>query len=150
MTFTIREILIGLALVILSIGGLWLYRHGEQHIEAQDAKLAALDQKKVNAVEQTAQSTETQSAIIYKQAIAIPAVPDLGVECVRNAPRGGQLPAAVGVAAAGTGERSADRGTGLAFDPTGPALTRAAEANAQIAYLQRRIKELETEMNGAP
>ena len=150
MTLTPKEILLIIVLIALTCGGIYLYRHGEQHIETQDAKLAALAQAKVATVETTAKDTESQSAIIYKQAVIIPAVGDIGDECVRKPSSSSVVPAASGGTGAATSQPSAVGGGGLTFDPSGAILTRAREADAQIVYLQARIRELEAEMNGAP
>jgi hypothetical protein len=98
----------------------------------------------------TAEKTETQSALIYKQAIVIPAVGDVGIECVREHPGSSALPAPIAGTGAATNQPAADSGSGPQYDPSGAALTRARAADAQIAYLQRRVKELEAQMNAAP
>jgi hypothetical protein len=97
----------------------------------------------------TAEKTETQSALIYKQAVVIPAVGDVGIECVRDS-SSGALPAPVAGTGAAASQPAADSGGGPQYDPSGAALTRARAADAQIAYLQRRVKELEAQMNAAP
>lgn len=135
--------------VILGLVG-WLYHKGEAHVEAQDKKVAIAAQTQVNRVATAAQITESQSAIIYKQAVVIPAVGDIGDECVRKPPSGSVVPSARPVAGAAVGNTAADSGAGRSFDPSGALLTRARQADAQITYLQARIRELEAEMNGAP
>lgn len=130
------------------------YTIHERHLGAakEDAKITAkvaIAEKKTVAAESTAQTTETQSVLIYKQAVSVPAVADLGIVC-HNSASPVSLPASDAVKGAGAGERSADRGTGQSFDPSGPVLQRSAVADAQIAYLQRRVHELEAEMNAAP
>lgn len=145
---SLKEWLVIAALLALFFGGVWLYRHGEHRIEAQDARITKAAQETDKRVAAAAQVTETQSAIIYKQAVAIPAVADIGIVC--HAPSRSVVPPAVPGAAATTNNATADGGSGPTFDPSGAILTRAAQADAQIEYLQRRIKELETEMNGAP
>lgn len=96
----------------------------------------------------TAEKTETQSALIYKQIIRIPDVPDIGLVC-RHA-SSSPLPASSPVAGASTGDKPADGGSGPGYDPSGAALARGKAADAQITYLQRRVKELEDQMNKAP
>ena len=135
-----------LAAVLLGLGIHYKHLENEVHNTAVVAKAAIATVKKDDA---TAQSTEIQSALIFKQAVSIPAVGDIGVECVRHA-GGSALPAANAVTGTSTGKPASDRGAGPAYDPTGAALTRANAADAQIAYLQRRVKELETQMNNAP
>lgn len=102
----------------------------------------------VKADDATAEKTETQSALIYKEIVRIPDVPDVGIVC-RN-PGRSALPAPASVAGAGAGEQPANSGSGPEYDPSGAALTRGKAADAQIAYLQRRIHELEAQMNAAP
>jgi hypothetical protein len=137
--------------VVLGLAA-WIYHGGEKHIEAADTKVAVVAEHKTAAAQTAATNTETQSAIIYKQAVAIPAVGDIGIDCVRDAPAGGSLPAPVALTGASPREQSTDSASGYSagFDPSGAVLTRAAQADAQIAYLQRRVHELETEMNAAP
>ena len=136
---------------LLAAAGLFclhIYHAGEAKVAAEVTHTAEVAKAKDAALEAQAQSTETQSALIYKQVVALPAVPDVGVVCKRTG--GSPLSAADGKPGAGAGKQSADSGSGQSFDPSGAILTRSAQADAQIAYLQRRIKELETIMNGAP
>jgi len=124
------------------------YKHLEHEVQQVKVvgKAAEADVKKVDAV---AQTTETQNAIIYEKAVAIPAIADIGLSCVRHT-GGSQVPAADPQQGAAARDRSADSPEGPPYDPSGAVLTRGADADAQIAYLQARIKELETQMNGAP
>jgi hypothetical protein len=145
-----KEWLVLGALIALTAGGAWLYRHGEMRIEAQDAKLAAIDAKKVTVVETTAKDMESHNDVIYKQEVSAPPVANLGVRCVRESPRTVSLPTPDAGKGTATSQPSADSSIGPAYDPSGAALTRAAQADAQITYLQGRIRELEAEMNGAP
>jgi len=142
-----KEWLVVAALLALTIGGGWLYRHGEQHIEAQDKKLAAIDEKKVATVESNATTTESQNALIWKQAVSIPPVPDIGIVCHKASSSVVSSADARKGTAANAGP---DSGVGPPYDPSGAALTRGSKADAQIKYLQARIRELESEMNGAP
>jgi len=133
--------------VILGLVG-WIFHKGELSIEHKDAKVAVSAEKQVAAGAVQAQTTETQNALIYEKAVAVPAIGDLGVVC--SAPRGSSLSAASPGQGASTGKPAADSNEGRTYDPSGPALTRAAEADAQIIYLQGRIRELEAQMNAAP
>ena len=136
-----------LASLLLAFG---IHYRNLEH-EVQQARVVATQaNKEVKAVDATAQQTETQSAIIYKQAVVIPAVGDIGVECVRKQPSSSALPAPDTKPGAVAGNSAANSGAGPPYDPSGAALTRAAKANAQIAYLQRRDHELETQMNNSP
>jgi hypothetical protein len=137
----------------LLFGGYTLHERHVQH--AKDIAAAEVVVKKDNAIvaadDSHAQTTETQNALIYKQVVSIPAVADIGVSCVRiNSARSVPLPAADAVAATSVGNDPAERGVGPTFDPTGAALTRGHGADAEIGYLQRRIAELEKQMNDAP
>jgi len=102
----------------------------------------------VKADDAAAEKTETQSALIYKEIVRIPDVPDIGIVCRDTG--SSSLPATVAGAGAAAGQPASDGGVGPEYDPSGAALTRARAADAQIAYLQRRVKELETQMNAAP
>ena len=136
-----------LASLLLAFG---IHYRNIEH-EVKQAKVAAAaataDVKKVDAA---AQTTETQSVLIYKQAVQIPAVGDIGVECVRKQPSSGALPPTNAQSGTPVGEQPPDdRGT-IKYDPSGAALTVARNADAQIKYLQSRVKELEAQMKGAP
>jgi hypothetical protein len=145
-----KDWLIAAALIALTIGGTWLYRHGEQRIEAQDAKLEAIDAKKVITVEAVAKTTEAQNANTFKDTVSAPPVANVGIRCVRESARAVSLPAPLAGAGAAASEPNPDDRVGPPYDPSGAALTRAHQADAQIRYLQARIRELEAEMNGAP
>ena len=136
----------------LLLGGVTLCHHVENVGVKKEAtkveKVGVAAEVKVAVVDATAQSTETQSAIIYKQAVLIPDVGDIGLVCKHTG--SSPLPAAVSVPGAPVREPVPDSSVGPTFDPSGPLLTRAAQADAQIAYLQRRVKELETQMENSP
>ena len=123
------------------------YKHLGTQVH-QVKQVAAAAQTQVKAVYKTAETTETQSALIYKEIVRIPDVPDIGIVC-RNT-RSGALPPTNAQPGAPVGEPTANSGVGPEYDPSGAALTRAAKADAQIAYLQRRVHELETQMNNSP
>ena len=145
-----KYVLIGLALAAF-LGLYTLHERNIQHAKdvAAAAKIVAKDNSIVVADTAAAQATETQNALIFKQAVAIPPVGDLGIVCKR-APRSVPLPPAGAVPAPRAGEHPLDSGEGPAFDPSGGVLTRAALADAEIAYLQARVHELEKQMNDAP
>jgi hypothetical protein len=135
------------ALAVGLLGFAWHYKHLETEVHAEK-QVSAAAQTQVKAVDKAAQITETQSAIIYKQAVLIPTVGDIGLVCKHTG--GGALPAPVAVAGTPVGNATSDGGSGPSFDPSGAAETRARAADAQIAYLQRRVHELETQMNNSP
>jgi hypothetical protein len=144
--FTIKDALYGGIIVAL---GIFLWHYHSLQNEVNTAKVVAASAKQVVQVDQSAAKTsETQNVLIYKQAVAIPAVADLGLVCQRAS--GSQVSPANPVAAAPAGERPADGPVGPPYDPSGPLLTRGALADAQIIYLQARIHTLETQMQNAP
>jgi hypothetical protein len=138
--------------LLAAFGWYTVHERGVEHAKdmAAAAKVVAKDNAIVAADDSQAKSTETQSAIIYKQAVAVPAIADVGIVCERPAAGNVSLPAADGIAGAGPRDQSADSGSGSTFDPSGALLSRAERADAQIAYLQRRVAELEKQMNAAP
>lgn len=144
----------GAIILVLSIafGGYTLHERNVQHAKdvAAAAKVVAKDNALVAADDSHALTTETQNALIYKQVVSIPAVADIGLVCQHAAPRSVSLPAADAVATTAVGNDTAVSRVGPAFDPTGAALTRGHDADAEIAYLQRRVAELEKQMNDAP
>jgi hypothetical protein len=143
------------AIIAALLGAFGWYTIHERDIQkakdmAAAARAVAAANKKIQAVDATAQQTESSNAVTYKQAVAIPPIGDIGLVCERTA-RNIPLPKTNGVTAAAAGNQSADSGSGPAsFDPSGAILTRARDADAQIAYLQSRVKELEQQMNSAP
>lgn len=143
---TPKDVLYAAIAVCLLAFGLH-YKSLEKQVR-EAAQVSAAAQIQVKAVDKTAQITETQSALIYKEIVRIPDVPDIGIVC-RNTSRSA-LSAPGPVAGANVGEQPTDRGAGPSYDPSGAALTRAKVADAEIAYLQRRVHELEAQMNGAP
>lgn len=144
--FTVKDGIYG---IIIAALGVFLWHYHSLQNQVDTAKVVAASAKQVVQVDQSAAKTsETQSAIIFKQAVSIPAVADLGVVCRRAG--GSQVPAADPVAAAPARVQPADSGVGPAYDPSGALLSRAHAADAQIAYLQRRVLELETQMRNAP
>lgn len=138
----------GALLVLAGLFCLHIYHAGEAKVAAEVAHTAQVAQAKDAALEAQAQSTETQSALIFKQVVALPAIPDIGLVCKRTG--GSPLPAADAGTGAAASQPTTDSTSGPSFDPSGAAETRARAADAQIAYLQKRVKELETIMNGAP
>ena len=136
----------------LLFGGYTLHERNIQHAKdiAAAAKVVAKENAIVAADDSHALTTENQNALIYKQVVRIPAVADIGVVCQRTAPRSVSLPAADAVATTAVGNDTAVSRVGPTFDPTGAALTRGHDADAEIVYLQGRVAELEKQMNDAP
>ena len=137
------------AALLLVVGCFALHYRSMEHQIQQTAVVAKAAQADVKKVDAQAQTTETQNAIIYEKAVAIPAIADIGLSCVRHT-SGGQVPPAVAVQGASSGDHAADSEQGPPYDPSGSVLTRGAQADAEIAYLQARIAELEKQMNNAP
>ena len=137
------------AALLVVVGCFALHYRSMEHQIQQTAVVAKAAQADVKKVDAQAQTTETQNAIIYEKAVAIPAIGDIGISCVRNA-GSSAVPAPSTVEAPGAGVAAPDRTEGPPYDPSGAVLTRGADADAQIVYLQGRIKELEDQMNGAP
>jgi len=143
------------AVLLALIGAFGAYTIHERHegaakIEAAAAKAVTKANGEVAKDNAVAATTESQNATVYERAISIPAIGDIGIVCQRAAPRSISLPAARAGSAPGIREQPADGTVGPQYDPTGAALTRAHDADAQIIYLQGRIHELEAQMNGAP
>lgn len=142
-----KDYLYGAAILTLLIG-FGVYTHhervvGEARIEAQDAKLAAAEKAKNEALESAAQAASNNIGVTYEKAVAIPPVADLGVVC--HTTSRGQLPqtAQGGSGAAGT---TPVIGGGATFDPSGAALTVGRDDDALILALQSQIRALLAEM----
>jgi hypothetical protein len=148
-----KAYVIGFGFFLLGCGILYervhLIDEGEAKVTAADKRTALVALAKDKTIESLAQAQETQSAEVYKQVVSIPDVGDIGVVCVRHAPASSKLPAPTGGPVPGV-TVATDSGSGLAYDPTGAALTRGRDADAQITKLQARISELETMMKDAP
>lgn len=136
-----------IALALFSFG--LHYRAMEKQL-AQVKVVATQAAVVVKTDEKQAATQEVQNAIVYTQAVHLPDVPDLGLKCLRDTPSRSPLPAANPVSPASPRVDAPVSGAGLEYDPSGAALTRARQADAQIAYLQARIKELEKEMENSP
>lgn len=141
------------ALIALLIGGFAYYTHHERVIGANEAlaPVAVLAQKAQVAVAvgtAIAAGTEKDNGNAYKAAVAAPRPAGLGIVC--HGSGSGAVPEAVAGSPAGAGQPAAVGGSGPAFDPSGAVLQRAAAADAQITYLQGRVKELESQMESSP
>jgi len=154
MTASIKAYLVGAIVLILLLAFSWYTVHerhaGAAKVTAKVAKAVILAETKVSAGAAHAQIRETQNAIIYERAVSVPPVGDIGVVCQRTAPRTVSLPAADTGGEPYLGNGAVNSGIGPTYNPTGALLTRAHQADAQIAYLQGRIAELEKQMDDAP
>lgn len=137
--------------IVALLGGFALYTHHERAIGADEAlaPVAVVAHKaevQVAVATAVAQSTEKDNASTYAAAIAAaPAVPALGIVC--HDTRSSEVPEAAASSAPGTDRSAPDSGS---YDPSGSVLTDAARADAQIAYLQGRVHELEAQMADSP
>jgi hypothetical protein len=140
-------------LIVALLAGFGVYTIHERHegaasIEAADARTAAVAAAKDKAIEAAAQTASNNIGTVYEKAVAIPAVADLGVSCVRNvAPAGSQLSKAAG-SGPGAAQAAPVVGSSVAFDPSGAALTVGRDDDALIAALQRQVQVLLDAMNG--
>jgi hypothetical protein len=142
------------ALIAALLGGFALYTHHERVIGADEAlaPVAVLAQKaqlQVAVSTAVAQSTEKDNAQAYVAAVAAPGPAALGIVC-HSAAGSSEVPQADTGGTAATGQPTVDAGIALAYDPSGPALQLARDADAQITYLQARVHELETQMAASP
>lgn len=146
-TLSIKDYLY-LTLLIALVSGFFAWSVHERHIGrdaivAADQRTALVAIAKDKAIEAAAQ---TKTDTIYEKFnVPIPAVADLGIVCV--APRSGRVPEATDHKP-GT-DSTPDGGAGHTYDPSGEALTRAAEADKQIMALDAQIQVLVDSMNGA-
>lgn len=109
-------------------------------VEKASAKQEVIEQK----ASATAAATETQASTIYDETNRSPPPAQLPIECVRHDPSRVQVQHTnTSGAAAPASEPAAVSGDGPEYNPSGVALERAKQADAQIAYLQARVKELE-------
>ena len=136
-----------IALALLAFG--LHYRSLERQLEASKvvAQQATVVVKKDEA---QAVTQEVQNANVYTQTVSVPAIPDIGIKCVRDTPSRSPLPPTHALTSTLPRVDAPVSGEGPHYDPSGAALTRARQADAQITYLQARIKELEDEMDNAP
>lgn len=133
--------------------GFGVYTVHERHIGAENqavktAKVAERAEAQVQEVTVTAQKEELKNAKDFDQAVAAGSVPGVGIVCQRTGRD--QVPQAGSVAAPRAGEQSADGTEGRSYDPSGAVLIRTRDADAQIAYLQGRVHELEKQMEDSP
>lgn len=150
----IKDWIYGSIIVGLLAGfGIWIHKHDTKIVDEALAPVAVLAQKaqiQVAVGTAVAQSTETANAKSYDETVAAPAPADLGLVCHSEAASSGIVSQTGTGTEAAVGEQTADSGNGSAFDPSGAILQRAAEADAQIMYLQGRVTELENQMKASP
>ena len=146
--------------IVALLTGFGLYTHHERTIGANEAlaPVAVIAHKaeiKVAVGTAVAQSTEKDNGSEYLQAVANPPPASVGIVCHRDAgssdvPQAGAVqPATVGEPAIDSSGGRESRAAGY-YDPSGEVIERAIKADAQITYLQGRVKELETQMSNSP
>lgn len=148
-TFASIRIYLYAAAVAIVLGAAGWYTYHERHIGAKE-EVAVVDKAsaKQEVIEQkadaTAAASEANASTIYDETNRSPPPAALPIECVRHDESGVPVlnPGAPGAAAAAD-QPATDSAVGPTFNPSGAALERAAEADAQIAYLQARVTELE-------
>lgn len=117
-----------------------MYHHhvvveGEHIQQVADARVQAAAIKQAAAEAQAAQTKETVIHETFEKAVSIPAVGDIGVECVRR----GASPSMSGPSGSNTGAAGAVQRGGAnpqSFDPSGKLLTIGRNADAKIRALQ--------------
>lgn len=149
----IKDYLYGAAILAI-IGGFAYFIHHERVIGADEALapvavLANKAQVQVAVGGAVAQSTETANAKQFDEATAAPVPVDLGLVCHSDA-SGSAVPEAGTGTEAAAGEPAPVGGSSAAFDPSGAVLEVGRAADAQIAYLQGRVLELENQMKASP
>lgn len=133
--------------VLLSAFGYYTYHErqaGAQKEIAVVEKASAKQEVTEQKATATAQASETQASNLYDETNRAPPPASLPVECVRHDE--GRVPVphpGPAVGAAPAGQPAPDSAVGPEYNPSGAALERAKEADAQIAYLQARVTLLE-------
>lgn len=124
---------------------------GETRVITQNTKVAVAAEKQVAAATAVATTTEASNAKRFETSTAAHPAPAPGLRCrAASAPPGGIVPQASTGVAPGAHSAAPDGGVGPAFDPVPALLARAHAADAQIAYLQERVLELEAQMRNSP
>jgi hypothetical protein len=139
-------------ILVAVIGSAAVFIHHERALGAAEvvaadkrtALVAAAKDKAIEAAENAASNTASQ---VYEKVVSLPSVDDIGVVCQRapapvsnvlpEAPTGAQLPVTVS-------------GVGPAYDPSGALLTRARDADAEIAALLADNAAMRKAMNASP
>lgn len=143
------------SIIVALLGGFAWYTHHERQMGATKLETAVTQvanraEAAVVAANTAAQTAERQSAKVYVKTVIAPAPRNIGLVCHRTDAGSGAVPEAHTVAGAGAGKPAANSGSAATFDPSGGALEVGAKADAQIAYLQRRVHELEAQMEHGP
>lgn len=140
-------------LIAALIGGFAYYTHHERVIGADEAlaPVAVLAHKaevQVAVAAAVATITEKDNAQAYTAAVSRPAPAALGIVC--SNPGRSPVSEADTIVAPGVGDLTADVPSSADYDPSGATLKLGATVDAQVTYLQGRIRELESQMESAP
>lgn len=138
------------ALTVLLLSGFIYWSVHERSVEHKKDVAAATQAvarvEKSDAVIETKASTEVQNeTLIYKQAVSLPAVGDIGVVCHDTG--GDAVPGSVPPAAGG--DRTSGHLQADVFDPSGELLTLARSKDAVIRDLQAEVATMRAEMAAA-
>lgn len=135
------------AACVIGFGAYWTLH--ERHVGAT-AQVTVEDKASVKqeVIEQkataTAAASETKASDIYEETNRAPLPAQLPIECVRHDQGPVQvLDHGASGGAAAADQSATDGAVGPEYNPSGAALERGKEADAQIAYLQARVTLLE-------
>lgn len=137
--------ILALILGLLTWGA--IHERSVQHVKdvAVSTKAVATVEKKDAAIAATATTEIQHETLIYKQAIGLPPVDDLGIVCHDTG--GDAVPAGSG--GDGSGHSAGGPGAGDVFDPSGDLLTKSRSYGAIIRALQAENATLRAEMDAA-
>lgn len=141
-------------IIVALLAGFGVYTHHERVVGADEAlaPVAVLAQKaqlQIAVGTVKAADTEKENGDQFNAASSAPVADVPHIVCRQAAGSSDVSKASTGIAAAAY-KPAVDSGSGPAFDPSGAILKRAAEADAQVTYLQQRVIELQTQMGSSP
>ena len=135
-----------IALALLAFG--LHYRSLERQLEASKV-VAQQATAVVKKDEAQAVTQEVQNANVYTQTVSVPAIPDIGIKCVRDTPSRSPLPPAHALTSTLPRVDAPVSGEGPHYDPSGAALTVGRDDDALIKALQDQVNDLVSRMNGS-
>jgi hypothetical protein len=148
-TLSIRAYLYAGIVVILLAFLTWGALHERSVEHAKDVAVAtkavAKVEKKDAVIEATATTEIKHEILVYKQAVSLPPVGDIGVVC--HAAGGDAVPASA--SSDGSGHDQGGPRAGDVFDPSGDLLTKSRSYGAIIRALQAENAALRAEMDAA-
>jgi hypothetical protein len=141
---------LAVAVVVAAVSFFGYWSLHERSVEHQkDVAVAVKEVAKVEQADTVIAGTATteiqHDVVVYKQAVSVPAVGDIGVMC--GAPGGNALPGAA--PGNGTGHPATDSGKGDLYDPSGDLLTIGVKYDAWIRELQSENAALRQELADA-